>query len=54
MTTPKAPNERWMELAELATTEQDPQRLIVLVSELNQVLDEKLKRLNDLRSTPKR
>jgi hypothetical protein len=51
MTTPEATKERWVELAELATNEQDPRKLMVLVRELNQVLDEKLTRLNDLRST---
>lgn len=38
--------ERWMELAELAANEQDPKNLIALVTEINQLLDEKLKRLN--------
>ena len=47
MTKPEAGRERWRDLAELAANEQDPQKLITLVSELNELLDDKLKRLND-------
>jgi len=43
--------ERWMELAELASREQDPQKLMELVTEINQLLAEKQERLDRL--TPK-
>jgi hypothetical protein len=39
--------ERWMELAEQAANEQDPQRLLKLVEEINQMLEAKEKRLNE-------
>jgi len=45
--------EWWMELAELAANEQDPEKLIALVSEMNQLLDEKSKRLDNLPPAPK-
>jgi hypothetical protein len=41
--------ERWMELAELAAAEQDPDKLIELVREINQLLDAKQDRLNRAR-----
>jgi hypothetical protein len=37
--------ERWRELAELAATEQDPQKLILLIREINDLLEKKQKRL---------
>lgn len=37
--------ERWMELAELAASEQDPKKLMALVSEINRLLEEKRARL---------
>jgi hypothetical protein len=37
--------EEWMELCEKITTEQDPERMIELVRELNRMLDEKEQRL---------
>jgi hypothetical protein len=37
--------ERWMQLAEAVTTEQDPQKLIQLVTELNKLLEQKERRL---------
>jgi hypothetical protein len=40
--------ERWLELAELAANEQDPIKLMALVSEINQLLTEKQKRLDSL------
>jgi hypothetical protein len=40
-----AARERWLELAELAADEQDPQRLIELVREINLLLEAKLSRL---------
>jgi len=33
--------ERWMELAAQAATEQDPQRLMALIKEINLLLEEK-------------
>ncbi len=38
--------ERWFQLAQLAAVEQDPQKLLVLVQEINRLLEEKEKRLN--------
>jgi len=37
--------EQWRQLCELAATEQDPERLLALVKEINRLLDEKEKRL---------
>jgi hypothetical protein len=37
--------ERWMELAAQAASEQDPQRLIELVREINELLEAKERRL---------
>jgi hypothetical protein len=39
--------ERWMELCEQATSEQDPARLIELVKEINRLLEEKQNRLGN-------
>ena len=39
------PKERWLELCELASKEQDPNKLIALVTEINQLLEEKEDRL---------
>lgn len=39
---------RWMELAELAANEQDPKKLLALISEINQLLDRKQHRLDDI------
>jgi hypothetical protein len=36
---------RWMELAELASTEQDPVKMLALIRELNELLDKKQRRL---------
>ena len=41
--------ERWMELAELAANEQDPDKLLALVHEINELLDKKQKRLDAAR-----
>jgi len=38
--------ERWMELAKLAATEQDPIKMLELVREVNELLEKKQKRLN--------
>jgi len=37
--------ERWMQLAELAANEHDPDKLLVLVKELNHLLEEGTKRI---------
>jgi hypothetical protein len=37
--------ERWLELCEQAAVEQDPKKLIALVTEINRLLDEKRRRL---------
>ena len=37
--------ERWMRLCEQAVTEEDPERLMELVSEINCILEEKERRL---------
>ena len=41
--------ERWMELCELAAKEQDPEKLLKLVQQINQMLEEKQNRLDDAR-----
>jgi hypothetical protein len=38
--------ERWLELCELAAKEQDPGKLLRFVQEINHLLDEKQKRIN--------
>jgi hypothetical protein len=43
--------EQWRQLCELAAIEQDPQRLLALLEEINRLLDEKEKRL---RSKPEK
>jgi hypothetical protein len=37
--------ERWMQVCELITQEQDPQKFLALVSELNELLAQKERRL---------
>jgi hypothetical protein len=39
--------ERWMQLCELAANEQDPAKLLELVTEINNLLEAKEKRLNE-------
>ena len=39
--------ERWRELCEQASVEQDPKKLLELVKEINQLLEEKKIRLAD-------
>jgi len=41
--------ERWRELCERASIEQDPQKMLDLVKEINEVLAEKVARLEDKR-----
>ena len=38
--------ERWMDLCELAAKEQDPEKLLKLVQQINQMLEEKQTRLD--------
>jgi len=40
--------ERWEELCELASKEQDPQKVLELIKEINRLLDAKLDRANPL------
>jgi hypothetical protein len=40
-----ARRERWLELCEKAANEHDPQKLLMLVEEINRLLEEKSKRL---------
>ncbi len=43
--------EAWLRLCEQAAIEQDPQRLLDLVREINHLLELKIERLNNLRSS---
>jgi hypothetical protein len=43
--------ERWEELCKQAADEQDPEKLIDLVQEINQLLDEKEQRLKQQKGT---
>ena len=45
--------ERWMELAERAMVEQDPVEMLRLITEINQLLMEKEKRLLKKRESPR-
>jgi hypothetical protein len=42
--------ERWKELCELAATEQDHERLLSLIKEINRLLEEKRARLRESES----
>ena len=44
--------ERWMRLCEEAALEQDPEKLMELVSEINRLLEEKEKRLLEKSQMP--
>ena len=44
-------HERWMRLAEQASREQDTQKLLALIREINELLAEKQDRLNQLKAT---
>ena len=46
-----AVKERWIELCEQITKEQDSKKFLVLVEELNRLLDEKEQRLNARRTS---
>ena len=49
----KENRERWMELAKLAADEQNPEKLIDLVREINRLLLEKQERLKEQRRSSK-
>ncbi len=44
--------EHWMELCERAAIEQDPQKMLESISEINRLLQEKEDRLTRLRTAP--
>jgi hypothetical protein len=44
--------ERWQELCQQASTEQDPDKLSELVAEIERMLQEKQDRLNERRRSP--
>jgi hypothetical protein len=46
--------ERWMQLAELAANEQDPDKLMQLADEINLLLAQKQDRLSKLPPQPKK
>jgi hypothetical protein len=51
----QGPNkERWRELCALAAVEQDPQKLIELAQQVNDLLEEKERRLLGKPSTPEK
>jgi hypothetical protein len=39
--------EKWMELCEQPSTEQDPEKLLALVQEINRLLEAKQERVNN-------
>lgn len=45
--------ERWMQVAEEITTEQDPQKMSALITELNELLAQKERRLSAIHATPR-
>jgi hypothetical protein len=48
------PNQEWLHLCELASKEQDPEKLMVLVREITRLLEEREKQLKARRSEPDR
>ena len=42
-------NERWFQLCQLASIEKDPAKLLLLVTEINRILEEKEERLKQRR-----
>jgi hypothetical protein len=48
ITAPMKDKERWMELCQQAAVEQDPKKLMELVTEINRLLMEKEQRLKGL------
>ena len=47
-----ATRERWQLLCEQAAVEQDPEKMLTLISEINRLLSEKERRLQNLRLHP--
>ena len=45
--------ERWMQLCEQASTEQDPEKLMKLIAEINRLLEAKERRLRQNSPAPK-
>ena len=45
--------EKWMQLCEQAAAEQDPQRLLFLVRQINDLLEAKERRLLGIDTTPR-
>jgi hypothetical protein len=45
--------ERWLELAEMAVNEQDPDKFLKIIDEINALLAEKENKLDRLRKTKK-
>ena len=43
--------ERWLELAELAAREQNPDKMVAIVEEINRILEEKERRLKASRGS---
>lgn len=49
-----ATRERWQQLCEQAAVEQDPDKMLKLITEINRLLNEKEDRLKSLRLAPDR
>lgn len=49
-----ATRERWQQLCEQAAVEQDPEKMLSLINEINRLLSEKEERLQNLRLQPSR
>jgi hypothetical protein len=45
--------ERWMQLCEQAATEQDPEKLMALIAEINRLLEAKERRVRNIPPAPK-
>lgn len=45
--------ERWMQLCEQVATEQDPEKLMALITEINRLLEAKERRLRQNSPAPK-
>lgn len=49
----KQDNEKWMQLCEMAAVEQDPNKLLALVTEINRLLTEREEKLRGNSETDK-
>ena len=47
-----AEKERWFQLCQQIAVEQDPVKMLELVTELNALLEQKQKRIEDLKKSP--